>query len=122
MKKQIIVVLIIAALGAFCMAQEAKAPFDVKKSQSELEIMKGILSTTIQFVAKNYQKDVSRYSFSNIYTYYLVGQGAMFIIPTSQFSPIQINLSQSPFGADPGNAILIDAAVEQNQEQVRLSG
>jgi hypothetical protein len=66
-------------------------PFDSKKSQQELEIMKGILRTTLDFAAKELQgasSDDKRATFdfggfSNISAFYLYGQGAVFAIPTS---------------------------------------
>jgi hypothetical protein len=85
MKKYIVSILIILCLSVLCWAQAAKAPFDVKKSQAELEIMRGILSTTAKYVAQNYQKNISPWNASNISAYYLVGQGAIFVIPTSGF-------------------------------------
>ena len=67
--------------------------FDPKKSQQELEIMKGILRTTLDFAAKELQGGGSedRHNgpaiefggFSNISAFYLYGQGAVFTIPTS---------------------------------------
>jgi chaperonin cofactor prefoldin len=65
--------------------------FDSKKSQQELEIMKGILRTTLDFAAKELQgisSDDKRArfelgGFSNISAFYLYGQGAVFAIPTS---------------------------------------
>src|SRR6058998_940898 len=70
--------------------------FDLKKSQQELEIMRGILSTTLGFVVKELRgKDSSApepreeffYTgrFSNVSAFYLYGQGAIFIIPASSF-------------------------------------
>jgi hypothetical protein len=82
MKKYIVCVLSILSLSLFCWAQAAKEPFDVKKSQAELEIMKGILGTTAKFVAQNFQKRTSPWNSFNISAYYLVGQGAVFTIPT----------------------------------------
>ena len=65
--------------------------FDSKRSQQELEIMKGILRTTLDFAAKellgNGSDDkAARFEFggfSNISAFYLYGQGAVFAIPTS---------------------------------------
>lgn len=80
-------------------AQTTKSElFDLKKSQQELEIMKGILSTTLSFVVKEIRSketstqrqedDLSRayWKFSGvsgITAFYLPGQGAIFIIPAS---------------------------------------
>ncbi len=102
MKKHLASVLILTCVGAFSLAQGTKtALFDVTKSQQELEIMKGILSTTLSFVAQNVQKQdastkrttgsSSSYSpaiapnwrVSNMNAFYLYGQGAVFVMPTS---------------------------------------
>jgi chaperonin cofactor prefoldin len=65
--------------------------FDSKKSQQELEVMKGILRTTLDFATKELQgaNDEDKHvrfdfgGFSNISAFYLYGQGAVFSIPTS---------------------------------------
>src|SRR5262249_4114253 len=65
--------------------------FDLKKSEQELEIMKGILRTTLDFAAKelrgtNDDEKRGKFDFggfSNITAFYLYGQGAVFAIPTS---------------------------------------
>lgn len=67
--------------------------FDLKKSRQELEIMKGILRTTLDFAAKEFRSPDSDANknkfflnsggFSNISAFYLYGQGAIFTIPTS---------------------------------------
>ncbi len=101
MKKYVAFALIFLCLGAFSWAQGTKTTlFDVVKSQQELEIMKQILSTTLSFVGQNIQrqagtKQVSTpfgtigvrdtYRFSNMNAFYLYGQGAVFVIPTSNF-------------------------------------
>ena len=90
MKKYFIVIPIILGLGVLSWAQGSKDLFDAKKSEAELEIMKGILSTTISYIAQNQQKDAWRLNASNINAYYLVGQGAMFVIPTSTLRSIQL--------------------------------
>jgi hypothetical protein len=56
MKKTLSSLTIIFCLSALAWAQGSRTElFDVKKSQEELEIMKGILATTISFVAQNLQ-------------------------------------------------------------------
>jgi len=71
--------------------------FDQKKSRQELEIMEGILQTTLQFALKEVKsqnepgKDEKLKpdfygeigGFSNIESFYLYGQGVIFIIPTA---------------------------------------
>ena len=74
-------------------------PFDLRKCQQELEIMKGILRTTLGFasqeLASSFKSDkvetkaapkrlvFARGGDFNIGAFYLVGQGAVFTIPTS---------------------------------------
>ena len=56
MKKTLSSLTMVFFLAALAWAQGSKTElFDVKKSQEELEIMKGILATTISFVAQNLQ-------------------------------------------------------------------
>lgn len=104
MKKLIASFLILICLGAFSWAQGTKTElFDTKKAQEELEIMKGILSTTLSFVTQSMQQPkpstgrgvVSTpfggaavggtygWRTSNMNAFYLYGQGAVFMIPTS---------------------------------------
>jgi hypothetical protein len=83
-------------------AQSARPDlFDLKKSQQELEVMKGILSTTLNFVLKELRdsstgkaerdevqvyKDFTvhgPWGGSRVSAFYLYGQGATFIIPVS---------------------------------------
>lgn len=70
-------------------------PFDLKKCRQELEIMRGILKTTLGFASKELitvkretrPGKVDVYfrgsEFSNIGAFYLAGQGAVFTIPAS---------------------------------------
>ena len=73
-------------------------PFDVKKCRQELEIMRGILRTTLGFASKELAAStkisdadsknaiavfVGGGEFSNIGAFYLAGQGAVFTIPAS---------------------------------------
>jgi hypothetical protein len=75
--------------------------FDVKKSQQELEVMKGILTTTLNFVLKELRSSSARkperdelevykdftvhgpWGGSRVSAFYLYGQGATFVIPVS---------------------------------------
>jgi len=86
-------------LGTFSWGQGTKESFDVKKSKEELEIMKGILNTTLTFFIQNTQKDGPRQRFSSLNAFYLAGQGAVFVIPTYRFygtSPIVTPFSLGP--------------------------
>lgn len=102
MKKShlMIVVVVCVMLWSWNSFQSAGTqPFDLRKCQQELEIMKGILRTTLGFASqelaagrKNEKFETKtaakRFVFartgdSNIGAFYLVGQGAVFTIPTS---------------------------------------
>src|SRR5262245_51074351 len=90
-------IVVLMFLGSFQGAQVQ--PFDLKKCQQELEIMKGILRTTLGFASeeltsslkndkietKNFAKHFvyGRSGDFNIGAFYLAGQGAVFTIPTS---------------------------------------
>jgi hypothetical protein len=73
--------------------------FDLKKSEQELEVMKGILTTTLNFFLKESRKastqkpgrdedqvyTISSWGGSRVSAFYLYGQGATFIIPVSSW-------------------------------------
>ncbi len=70
--------------------------FDLKKCRQELEVMRGILRTTLQFASQELTSESSTaelakayvnrgFEFSNLGALYLVGQGAIFTIPASDF-------------------------------------
>ncbi len=101
MKRHAIPIMVILGLGSlgWGTAQTTRSDlFDIKKSREELEIMKGILGTTIGFVANDVRSHEVATPFgkretyvrigragSDITAYYLYGQGATFIIPFSSF-------------------------------------
>jgi len=77
-------------------AQSARGElFDQKKSLQELEVMRGILSTTLSFVMKELRgQDSSKEPGDEVFTFalkggttitsfYLYGQGAVFLVPAS---------------------------------------
>ena len=104
MKKQYVASLLLAGLAfmPWATSQSVRTDlYDLKKSQQELEIMRGILSTTLSFVAKELRSksattrsgDMPGEYFhigrvSNIESFYLYGQGAVFIIPASSLRPL----------------------------------
>ncbi len=63
-------------------AQTRQLPFDSAQTRRELEIMKGILETTLRFSVESVEAD---YRFpgsqGNVDGFYLYGQGAVFIVP-----------------------------------------
>ena len=79
------------SLLAWSVAQGSKPElFDAKKAEQELEIMRGILNTTLSIVSKELQSPtaasnrhewVGFRSFSNVGAFYLYGQGATFTVP-----------------------------------------
>jgi hypothetical protein len=101
MKKSHLLVLTIVSLVLLSLSSSESAqvqPFDLKKCRQELEIMKGILKTTLSFASREVagkpgseRESGSRTiavlvgggEFSNISAFYLSGQGAVFTIPTS---------------------------------------
>ena len=95
MKKQIAGIIVMLFLGTFAWGQATKESFDIKKSKEELEIMKGILNTTLKFMAQNSQ---IRLRFSNSTAFYLTGQGVVFVIPTPEFR--FSSLMNMPFDAE----------------------
>jgi hypothetical protein len=83
MKRRLAAITMLLIFGPLSRGQGTKEAFDIKKSREELEIMKGILNTTLTFWAQNFQKQSSRLHFSNLSAFCLKGQGAVIIIPTS---------------------------------------
>ncbi len=97
MKKYGYSLVIFFCLGSLLWSQAAKTElFDARKAQQELEIMKGILATTLSFVAQEIQKPAAastRPEGRLVYSYgqsmmrpsafYLYGQGAVFVISSS---------------------------------------
>ena len=96
----VIVAVIGVVLLSLSRSQGAQVqPFDLRKCQQELEIMKGILRTTLGFASQELAAGLKsdkmathptakRFVFGrggefNIGAFYLAGQGAVFTIPTS---------------------------------------
>jgi hypothetical protein len=98
------VVIIVLNLGllSWTLAQGTRSDlFDLRKAQQELEIMKGILNTTLDFAARDmrergqgaegrstgYREAEILHSWGggSITAFYLYGQGATFMIPTGRF-------------------------------------
>jgi hypothetical protein len=114
MKKKFWALLLVISVGllSFGSAQTNQSTlFDAKKSQQELQIMKGILSTTLGFVAselRNREAGSSKadgnhlervyegaWGGHGIGAYYLYGQGATFVIPISS---LRLSFSRSMRG------------------------
>jgi hypothetical protein len=86
MKRYFISTVLIFCLGVLSFADEPT--FNVEKSRQELEIMKGILETSLAFSLSDEETVKSTFrvsNASNIDAFYLSGQGAVFMIPTSNF-------------------------------------
>ncbi len=125
MKKQFAGMLMFIGAATLCWAQGTKTPFDLRKAQEELAIMKGILGTALSFAAQDSApRASSSWRFSNINAFYLAGQGAVFVIPRSGlrnfnqsgFVDVDVNLDPE-FYQDIEN---ITQEVEANAREVAL--
>jgi prefoldin subunit 5 len=107
--------------------------FDQRKVDQELEIMKGILGTTLDFAVQDLQASSAEkttgerrfehpWGSSNISGFYLYGQGATFVIPTSQMAlqwhrPGRIAMDLGALGIGSADyAEAMEAAQEAMQE------
>jgi flagellar motility protein MotE (MotC chaperone) len=100
MKRCFAVLILVLNLGllSWSLAQGSRSDlFDQKKVDQELQIMKGILGTTLDFAVRDLQPSsahktsdrrhfVHTLGWNNISGFYLYGQGATFIIPTSELA------------------------------------
>jgi hypothetical protein len=88
MKTRIAGILVLILMGTASWGQGTKELFDADKSREELEIMKGILDTTLKFQAQRVKPETARWrwSVSSLETFYLAGQGAVFVIPAYRWS------------------------------------
>ena len=71
--------------------QAADAPFDMAKTQKELEIMRGIFKTTLSYGSDDSQRN-SFFNFADIRFLYLTDQGVNFYVQNPGFSPPVIAL------------------------------
>ncbi len=98
MKKLFFICLMLAlnlGLVAWTLAQGPRSDlFDQKKVEQEMEIMKGILATTLDFATREllggekgdhspHAEFIGQWGISGVSAFYLYGQGATFMIPTS---------------------------------------
>lgn len=96
MKRQIAVIVITLSLAAFSWAKGTNEFFDGKKCQTELQIMKGILNTTISFIEESQdQQGLSIWRNPSIQAFYLADQGAVFVIPVSSYPSYNLELSRA---------------------------
>ncbi len=90
MTRHFVPLVMVATLGIFSLspAQGTRTDiFDLKKSQQELEIMRGIIGTTLDFVSRETRGHEGGDHVSmlghGVSAYYLYGQGAVFVVPLS---------------------------------------
>ncbi|MFQ5741690.1 MAG: hypothetical protein ACE5JX_22045 [Acidobacteriota bacterium] len=80
--------LVIIAMAWTVVEAGQAPPFDSRKSRQELEIMRGILQTTLKFSSQEDQGEADQ-SFAPdwraIESFYLYGQGAVFILPIPSY-------------------------------------
>lgn len=91
-------------------AQAADAPFDMAKTQKELEIMRGIFKTTLSFNSGDSQRD-RFFDFADIRFLYLTDQGVNFYVQNPGFSPPVIALDDIRIQFD-------EAALQTNLEKM----
>jgi hypothetical protein len=121
------IVCIIGGLLSWSAAQSTRTDlFDVRKSQQELEIMRGILGTTVGIVSKELRGPGSRrtaafgdFRINNISGYYLYGQGATFTIPVSTF---RFSWGDGAFVDAEEIGAQVEEALEQARESLSESG
>lgn len=118
-------------------------PFDLKKCRQELEIMKGILRTTLSFAAKELASSSAKEDdaktfrvlmrggeFSNISGFYLAGQGAVFTIPAGSLRDAfrvrgefnfknAFNLNPGTFEFDFDEEALVEEVTRQTEDAMR---
>lgn len=94
----VLVLILNVGLLSWSLAQGSRSDlFDQKKVDQELEIMKGILGTTLDFAVRDLQVSSTgnsrderhlahAWGWNNISGFYLYGQGATFIVPTSELA------------------------------------
>jgi hypothetical protein len=97
MKKYMTALLVIFGMAAFIQANGTEEPANMKKSREEIEIMKGILNTTLSYAAQNLRQQEKQAASSKTNTAFttrtihdpithafrLTGQGVVFVIPTA---------------------------------------
>ncbi len=114
--------------------------FDSRKAQQELEIMKGILGTTLNFILRDIrsrsdsEKTASQeflgqsWGTPNIGAYYLYGQGATFVIPLSSLRSAlrhggRFAYAMGPEGKLAGlNVMSLDMALADADEKMAAAG
>ena len=102
MKKRIAVIIAVITISIFSWSQENRTLPDAKKSGDDMEIMRGILDSTL----KLYAPKTSILNRFDINSFYLRGQGAVFTISTAglrdyypAFAPATRSISANDFQA-----------------------
>jgi len=104
------VIIVFLLMGLTSWAQGANAPFDMAKSEKELEIMRGIFKTTLSLNSEDSQRDPI-FNFADIRFLYLPGQGVNFYVQNLGFPPPGINLDAIRIQVD-------EAAMKANLEMM----
>lgn len=91
-KRSLMIVIVILVVSGLIGAGRTGGEdlFDVKRSQREIEIMRGILRTSLSFVVEDLDAPFSRADWRSIDGFYLYGQGAVFVIsiPAPDVAPV----------------------------------
>jgi len=91
-------------------AQGTNAPFDMAKTQKELEIMRGIFKTTLSFNPEDSQRNPI-FNLADIRFLYLTNQGVNFYVQNLGFSPPEMAWDDIRFQFD-------EAALHTNLEKL----
>jgi hypothetical protein len=88
-------IILLLFLGTFSWGQGTKEPYDTGKSIEEQDIMCGILNTKLSYLMQELKMspDVNN---PNILSFYLEGQGIVFMIPISSFRTLPGTFFPSP--------------------------
>ncbi|MBN2321719.1 MAG: hypothetical protein JXR49_21750 [Acidobacteria bacterium] len=112
MKRSWYVISVFLLMGLTAWAQGVSAPFDMAKSEKELEIMRGIFKTTLSYDSDDSQ-GVNFFQFAEIRYMYLEDQGANFFMKVLDFNPQEFNLN---LGFD---SSLLESRLKMTEENLK---
>ena len=105
-------------MGLTSWAQGANAPFDIAKSEKELEIMRGIFKTTLSLNWDDLQRN-HFFDLAEIRYLYLSGQGAHFFMQVMDFFPPQMDLELFHDDAFISSLQMMEENLERIQENLK---
>jgi hypothetical protein len=140
MKRKFACLALIASLGTLSWgtAQGTRTElYDTKRMQQEIEVMKGILGTTIGFFSKEFRAREAtvktttgwsygeRFGLDRVAGYYLYGQGVTFVVPLSSLEGV-LSRGKVAYGGDLDEMTVAIAdsrlAMEEAQAEMERAG